>query len=126
MIAFLPVDENVLVAGLPKRGEREFTVAAFGFLKADDVGRMPAEKIDDQPNAQTNGIDVPGRDLDVQVQSPGAGAVSRALRKSAPFIAVQLFGENAFAGDAEQVRVRASSSDQCCEGPRVFRSLADP
>ena len=35
VIAFLPVDENMLITGLPKGGEREFAVAALGIIWAD-------------------------------------------------------------------------------------------
>ena len=39
MISLLSVDENVFVPHLPQRREWEFTVPAFGFLKAYDVRR---------------------------------------------------------------------------------------
>ena len=64
VIALLPVERGVLVAEPLKALERKGVVRAFRFLQAEYVGAGALKKLGDQVDAQADGIDVPGGDLE--------------------------------------------------------------
>ena len=66
VIAFLPIDLDVVEPELADGGEREGIVAALGFLQAEDVGAVPVHQLPQQRQAQPHRIDVPGGDREPQ------------------------------------------------------------
>src|SRR5690606_28174274 len=63
VVAFLSVECRKFVAEPSEALERKGVIRAFGFLQTEDVRPRPLDEIDDEFDAQTDGIDVPGRDF---------------------------------------------------------------
>ena len=75
VIALLAVERRVFIAEPLEALERKDLVRAFGFLQAKYVRPRAFEKFRDQVDAQADGIDVPGGDLEghcPQSKRPGA------------------------------------------------------
>jgi hypothetical protein len=64
VIALLAVDRLVRPAGSGDLLTRKLLVEALDLLQAQDVGLHIAQEAEHQPQAQADGIDVPGSDGD--------------------------------------------------------------
>ena len=85
VVALLAVDRDVLVAECPQIAGRKLAVRALRLLKAEDVGLVLAEETADQGKAKANGINVPGRERQIQEAGSrvGVGQVPRCSRANA-------------------------------------------
>src|ERR1700733_11242235 len=72
VIALLPVDGDMRIAGFPERAEGEIGIRAFRLLQTQNVGLVLKQISDHKIDAQTHRIDVPR----------GAGKRHSRLRKS--------------------------------------------
>jgi hypothetical protein len=70
VVTLLSIDRDMLVAELTHIGCREFSVPAFRFLKAKNVGLVVAQESANLGDPQPNGIDVPGRNFQIHVITP--------------------------------------------------------
>src|SRR6185437_7568152 len=73
MIALLTVDRDMGIARVPERRVGEIGVRAFRLLEAENVRLVLVEIADDELDAQTHRIDVPGGDGKRHGEESGGG-----------------------------------------------------
>lgn len=71
MVSLLSVDRLMFITNLTKLRTGKFAVAAFCFLKTKHIGTVCRQEMGDLREAEPDGIDIPGRDL--QFQGDGSG-----------------------------------------------------